>query len=189
MTTTKVISDLDRLLKPLGFSRRKFTWNREVERFVDVLDVQISKAEDAMTLNVGVLERDIYATCWPQEAGEFIDEPACTVRARVGELIDGKDRWWPIDKTSAADEMRTAVLEFVIPFLQRMHSLEDMAQWLRTTNVEGKKYPPPIICLAILEHRVGQQAKACSILAELEQKAVDGWKLRVQEVSKKIGCD
>jgi hypothetical protein len=39
MCTKTVISHLGRLLKPLGFSRQKATWNRKAESIVEVIDV------------------------------------------------------------------------------------------------------------------------------------------------------
>ena len=91
--TTSVLAALDRELVPKGFARRQLTWNRQHGSLVEVVDLQISKSGDTATLNVGVLYRPIYLRCWGQEAEWFVEEPACTVRARVGQLLGNLDRW------------------------------------------------------------------------------------------------
>ena len=102
MTAFTVIAELDELLKPLRFTRKKMVWNRLVGRVVDVVDIQISKAGDTITVNTGVLDRDVHAKLWNEQPPSFVQEPSCTVRARVGELINGHDRWWPLNKTEPA---------------------------------------------------------------------------------------
>jgi hypothetical protein len=86
MSVRERIAGLDEDLGPLGFERLDRTWNRQSTRFVDVVDLQISKAADSVTLNVGVLDPD-YEACWGTEASKIVDEPSCTVRTRIGHLL------------------------------------------------------------------------------------------------------
>jgi hypothetical protein len=188
MTTNEIVTSLDRVLKPLGFVRRKGTWNRTVEMFVDVLDIQISKNGDTATLNAGVLEKSVYTECWGKELDEFVEEPFCTVRARIGELIDGKDKWWPVGHNETDGDMAAHISKFFLPFFEKLHSLERMREWLIRTNVVAQKYPPPVICLAVIEHRLKNEDEACAILSKLSTKVPGSWKVRVGEVTERLGC-
>lgn len=87
-----LINKLDNLLKPLEFARKKSTWNRRTDIYVDVIDLQIGKFGSDVTLNVGVFEPEIYLKCW-DHVPKFVHEIDCIVRSRIGGLIDGHDIW------------------------------------------------------------------------------------------------
>jgi hypothetical protein len=188
MSHKAVILRLNELLKPLGFTRQKAVWNRRVGNVVDVIDVQVSKAGDTITVNAGVLDHEVHAKLWGKEAPPFIEEPACTVRARIGELIDSNDRWWSLSKVETATEVAEAVKARVLPFLKCMHTRQAMAEWLVTTQVVRKKYPPPILNLAILKSDLGKNQEACALLADFRGKTVGAWRARFDEVGKRLGC-
>ena len=188
MNTPSILNRLDQTFSKLGFKRRNATWNRENGRFVDVLDVQVSKALSAVTMNVGVMERDVYARCWARDAEPFVEEPFCTVRARIGELIDGKDKWWDTQDTNCAEEIALFAKAHALPFLERMHSLQEMANWLVATGAPSPTNPLPAIYLAVIRHTLGEQKEACSVLVGMETKVRGAWRVRVKEVSERLGC-
>jgi hypothetical protein len=190
VTAQKVVTaQLDYLLEPRGFVRKKETWNRRVDSLVDVVDIQISKAGDAVTVNSGVLDTDVHTTFWGSEPPEFIEQPYCTVCARIGELIDGRDKWWPLGNNGTATEMAEKVTAHVLLFLERMHSREAMRQWLIDNEVAKKKYLPPIINLAILKSLQGDVAQGCELLAELQKKSLGAWQKRAAEVAARLHCE
>lgn len=188
MSAASIIARLDRELTPKGFCRKKATWNREQGSLVEVIDIQTSKDGDAVTMNVGVLSRPIYLACWGCDAKPFVEEPECTVRARIGRLIDNKDRWWDISSAGVAEEMVGCLRAHILPFLERMGSLEAMRDWLASTGMPSPKSPLPSICFAVLQSQLGDIDAACAVLAELERKALGAWKARAQEVAARIGC-
>lgn len=188
MSSASIIACIDRELTPKGFSRKKTTWNREQGSLVEVIDIQTSKGGDAVTMNVGVLSRPIYSACWGRDAESFIEEPFCTVRARVGQLLDNKDRWWDVSSAGVAGELIDCLAARVLPFLERMQSLEAMRDWLASTGMPSPKSPLPSICFAVLQAQLGDISAACTTLAELERKALGAWKARAQEVAARIGC-
>lgn len=189
MSTASLITRLDRELIPKGFTRKTATWNREHGSLVEVIDIQTSKSGDIVTINTGVLSRPVYFICWGRDAEPFIEEPFCTVRARVGQLLDNKDRWWEISSASAAEEMVEHVRTLVFPFLKRMQSLEEMRNWLASMGMPSPKNPLPSICFAVLQSQLGDINGACKTLADLENKAIGAWKVKAQEVAMRIGCD
>lgn len=189
MSVSLIISRLDRELIPIGFSRRASIWNRVHDSLVEVIDIQISKNGDTVTMNAGVLSRPVYAACWGRDAEQFVEEPFCTVRARVGQLLDKKDRWWHIRSASAAEEMADCVRAHILPFLERMRSLEEMRDWLASAGAPSPKAPLPSICFAVLQSRLGDIGGGCMTLANLESKALGAWKARAKEVAVRIGCE
>lgn len=190
MSASSIIARLDCELAPNGFSRKKVTWNRARDSLVDVIDIQVSKSGDTVTMNAGVLSRPVYAACWGREAKPFVEEPSCTVRARVGQLLDNKDRWWDVGGESAADEMVECLRTRILPFLDRMGSLEAMRDWLASMNMPMPKhpYPPPVIYFAVLQSQLGDMKGACNVLTELEGKALGAWRAGTREVALRIGC-
>ncbi len=188
MTAALIISSFDQVLAPMGFNRKKTTWNRETGSLVEVIDIQISKGGELATMNAGVLSRSIYFVCWGRDAEPFIEEPFCTVRARIGQLINNLDIWWNVGGKSAPEEMIECLIAQILPFLERMQSLKGMRDWLASTGMPSPKNPLPSICFAVLQSQLGEVVSACEALAELERKALGAWKARAQEVAVRVGC-
>lgn len=188
MSTKPVVARMESVLKPLGFRRHKATWNRRFDSFVDVIDVQTSKSGDSITVNAGVLHADVHRRCWATDLPAVIEEPSCTVRIRIGQLVEGKDLWWPLSDRGTVSDVVDTVTACVLPFLERLHSLEAMEQFLTTAQVTKSRYPPPIIYLAILKSLQGNGEDACGLLAELARNSVDPWKARIGEVCKRLAC-
>jgi hypothetical protein len=188
MSTKAVIARMDEFLKPLGFARHKAIWNRQADSFVDVIDIQTSKAGDTMTINAGVLHPEVHRKCWAAEPPAVIEEPLCTVRVRVGQLLDGKDLWWRIDDVRTLGDVAEKVTAHVLPFLERMHSFEAMEHFLTIAQVTKQKYPPPVIYLAVLKSERGDRIGACALLTEFGKKTVGAWRTRIAEVAGRLGC-
>jgi hypothetical protein len=189
MSTREIIDAVGALLKPLGFTGPEAVWNRRVDGVVEAVELQLSKARDAVTVNAGVLDPEVYQTLWGSEPPRLVEVPLCTVGVRVGELGGGRDRWWPIDVDPEATTLVPSVSDHVLPFLERMRSRAAMAQWLTDTQVQKKKYPPPILSLAILQSLLGRRSDACSLLADVEKDALGGWRARTAEVSARLRCN
>jgi hypothetical protein len=188
MSTASIIARLDHELAPKGFRRKKATWNREQGSLVEVIDIQVSKRGDTVTMNAGVLSKPIYLACWGRDPDSFIEQPECTVSARVGRLIDNNDRWWDVSSAGVAEDMADCLTARILPFLERMRSLEAMRDWLASTGIPSPKSPLPSICFAVLQAQLGDTSAACAVLAELQQRALGAWRARAQEVAARIGC-
>lgn len=188
MSTKTVISQLDQLLKPLAFSRQNATWNRRAESVVDVIDVQVSKAGDTFTINAGVLDKEVHRKLWGGDPPELVEQPICTVGVRIGELLDGRDKWWPMGDDEAVIDARRSVEGRVLPFLDRMRARRNMEQWLIDAGVTRKRYPMPIITLAIIKSLLGDLTQGCDLLTELQKKSVGAWRARAAEVAERLRC-
>jgi hypothetical protein len=188
MTTKSIVTRLDELLRPLGFTRHKALWNRKASSFVDVIDVQTSKAGDTITINAGVLQPEVHIKCWGTEPPAVIEVPSCTVRVRVGQLLDNKDLWWRLNDDGFVDDVTNKITAHVLPFLERMHSFDSMEEFLTRAQVTRQKYPLPIIYLALLKNQQGDRTAACELLSELRRKTVGAWQSRISEVARRLGC-
>jgi hypothetical protein len=76
----------------------------------------------------------------------------------------------------------------VLPFLHLMHSRTNMEEWLLKREVVRRRYPPPIISLAILQSQRGEREAACTMLRDLADRTSDAWRAGVAEVLGNIGC-
>lgn len=186
MKYKELIKGLDCVLGPLGFYGKKSVWNKRVGNFVLVVDLQLSKDKDFVTLNAGVVDAEAYAKVWGQSLPDFVDQPVCTVQARIGDLIDGRDIWWQLGNSGIACEINNSVTERVVPFLDRMCSRVEMVRWLSDTGVVSKRYPPPILSLAIMLIELGRPEGA-ELLVEVGKKALGGWRKRAAEVAERMG--
>lgn len=184
------MSQLNETLVPMGFTRRNTTWNRRSGQFIDAVDLQVSKSQDAFTVNAGVAEPMIYEACWQEKLREFVHVPDCIVRVRVGTLTSGTERWWNLEDALGASEAASQVLTEVVPFLDDLHSPQALEQRLREEEVVKRRYPPPIIYLALLTHRRGEVQEACQLLHELaDATPSDAWAERVSLIRDGLRCD
>jgi hypothetical protein len=115
-------------LKQRGFRRSGSTFRRSLTGCVHVVNVQAGRRflEGKFTLNVGVFfpaahdqVRELLR--WDPGPGGP-SEHECTVRRRIGELLNVEDHWWtlsPGDCDRVVDEVRLAVRDVVLPWLER----------------------------------------------------------------------
>ncbi len=188
MNISGLATHVDGLLTQHGFVRKGWTWNSCKGSSVGVIDLQIGKTKDAVTVNVGVLCPEVYRLCWGKEVPSFVEEPECTVRARIGELSDGKDLWWAINDENINDGIISKISAYALPFIERMQSRKEMENHLIQSGVLTKKYPLPAMALATLKAIDGHMTEACEILNDLTKRVVGPWRIRVSEVAKRIGC-
>src|SRR6267142_2643835 len=93
-----IAASIDALLKPEGFEMREAAWNRQAGRLTDVVTLQIDKISQEATINLGVLDPVAFTRCWNRPVPDFVEEFDCTVRPRLGQLVDGRDHWWSLDQ-------------------------------------------------------------------------------------------
>jgi hypothetical protein len=189
MVRRELISAFDKLLKPYGFERKGNAWNRRTQSVIDVIDLQISKAGDAITINVGVLDTEAWRILFGSDQVGFVQQPNCTVAARIGELIDNFDKWWQLENVDVSGDLKDNIIDRVLPFIDRMHVRQAMKDWLVATDVLAKKYPPPIINLAILNYILGDTTSACYLLSELQLRTSGPWSARISEVKARLNCN
>ncbi|MDZ7474414.1 DUF4304 domain-containing protein [Stenotrophomonas pavanii] len=186
MTIKKLIARTDEVLAPLGFNRKGALWNRTIDSIVEVIDIQVGKSGDTATINAGVLQVDTFEKAWGHKPQGFVEKPFCIVRARVGEIVNNHDLWWPLNDDQTPKNVAMTLETHVLPFLERSRTQEAMGAFLEA--VHGN-YPLPKIYLAILKCQGGDIQSACAILRKVHEKARGDWSDRSMEVARRIGCD
>jgi len=154
MTKKQLISKVGDVVGKSQFYGQGPVWNRDSADFVDVIDLQISKSKDMFTINVGVADKFVINTCWGLNGSGLVDEPACTVRARLGELLYGRDRWWSLSDSDGVEEVLSSIQNVAITFFQLNHHIDHMIDFLEN-DPAARRYPPGVIYLALLHYRKG----------------------------------
>jgi Domain of unknown function (DUF4304) len=186
--TRGIASRINQSLAPLGFERREAAWNRKRSGLIDVVSMQVEGAIEKLTVEAGVLHPTTYATCWGEDVPDFVDVPDCTVRARVGHLIDKHDLWWPLDQPGVAEDVVDKIASYLLPYLDRHQSVEAIEKSLAASGPVKVLRPPDTVYLAILMRDRGDATGACALLAQVHKKALGDWKPKAAELLQRLGC-
>lgn len=150
------IAAADGVLQAAGFARHGRTWNRRVDEYVDVVNLQESKGGESAYLNTGVyLDRVYEAWQPPLREGAVVHEEDCVV-SDLHESHDFGDR-------RAPEAIAARLRDHVLPFFERMHSLEAFEAWLedpKRQDVNREAY------LAAVKHERGDDEGAVRVLEQ-----------------------
>ena len=188
-----VVEEIQPVLKERGYRKRRRYWNRSRGEFVDVVGIQESKSSDAkcrdFTVNLGIYVPSFYGVVWG-EPKDFANEAQCAVRLRLGNLMQGEpighgpDIWWTMSDgddeaaMAAGREIREALEEFGIPFLERFGDFSTLAEHMRNLTGWQSKYPLSQMYRALAEWRSGDTDRALETLARIRK----GWEEKVRIV-------
>jgi len=181
MLKEKIVLRIDILLEKYQFRKIGTSWNRESGDFIDVIDLQVGRSQDTFTINVGVAEKSILSSCWGLDSSEVVEEPSCTIRARLGELMCGRDIWWSLTDEGSLDGVLSGIEDAAIPFLQFNHSIDRMIETLESGS-SARSYPPEAIYLALLYYRRGDGDRGMNMLRTLQTKLTGDWREKVSKI-------
>ena len=179
MTKKQLISKIDEILGKYQFSKSGSIWNRSSPEFIDVIDLQISKSKDTFTINVGVANKFVIHSCWNMDGSDVVEEPSCTVRTRLGELLHGRDVWWGLSDDDGIEEVLSGIQDAAIPFLQFNHSIDQMIETLES-DPACRRYPPGVIYLALLHHRMGESDRCREIFKSM--RLTGAWSQKASDI-------
>jgi len=181
---------LELVLKPAGFKRTRHTWVRRVDGFIDVVNVQLSKSLERLWVNLGVADPDAYERSWGKPMGRLVDEASCTVRARLGLLLDNHDHSWEVASGEGAADMADTLRAYGLPWLDRKHSLAAMEETLAREFLASHQrgYPPVAIALAVVQWKQGRRQAACETLDARRRAGLGAWSDRVDALGEALGC-
>jgi hypothetical protein len=129
-----------------------------------------------------VLDPLVHKALWKADPREFVEEATCTIRSRLGQLADGKDRWWTSSDTDAVEQVRELLIAYGIPFLERATSRAELGAWLEDNGVTRRRYPVPIISLAIIKLLLGERSDGLQLLQDLRSKTTPPWRDRIDAI-------
>lgn len=190
---TKVINQrVHSLLEPLGFNRKGSSnlWNRRIDGFIDVLDIQVSQFSSTYTINIGVVDVVAFQIFKDGAPPEFVYEPDATIRDRIGSLIDRYEKWWEIDDPDSADDTVTCIRDYALPFFESHKSHQAVRDWLIERGAEKYPYPPLSMNLAILEQILGDDMRAKEILKNKRDKThSEPWRKAIEELALRLNIE
>jgi Domain of unknown function (DUF4304) len=179
MKKAHLILKIDEVLEKYQFHKSGDVWNRDYTDFVDVIDLQISKSKDMFTINAGVASKFVIRACWGFDGSSMVEEPSCTVRDRLGELLHGRDVWWSLSDNDGVEEALSGIQDAAIPFLQVNHSIDHMISTLEN-DPASRRYPPGVIYLALLHHQKGESDR-CKEMFET-MKLTGAWNQKASDI-------
>ncbi|MBE9030611.1 DUF4304 domain-containing protein [filamentous cyanobacterium LEGE 11480] len=124
-------------LKALGYRKSALTWRKSVGELTHVVNVQLSRHNSPnssrFTLNLGAYHPSIYTALHQVALQGKVLEYHCNPRVRLGTLIDGHDRWWPLTIDPSApnldQELDQQFRQFAVPWLEQFITLEAIYQY------------------------------------------------------------
>ena len=179
MKKADLISKIDDILKKHQFYRNGPLWNRDCADFVDVIDLQISKSKDMFTINAGVADKFVIQACWGKDGSDMVEEASCTVRARLGELLHGRDVWWSLSDDDGVEEVLSGIQDAAVPYIQLNHSIDHMIEILEN-DPASRRYPPGIIYLALLHHQKGESDRCREMFKSM--KLTGAWSEKASDI-------
>lgn len=188
--TRSYARSLDQVLAPVGFKRSGDDWVRVRGNMWECVNRQSSWL-GGVTVNFLMkdleTERLFLTIFGPQGAVEMPP-----IDTRIGALIDGYDRWWKNDEPNGPSEMAKAVLEYGLPWFDRVRTLEQQAEhWFaRKTALSARGYHgQSLVGLALTLHRMGELAEACEVLRKpVPKTAIPASVQHVAKVQAWLGC-
>jgi hypothetical protein len=180
-------------LKIHGFKKSQLQWNRIRGDFVDVVSVQeatYSTDESiAITINLGVFVPSFFAAIWTKPHKGFVKDADCTIRIRLGDLIqrklygDALDQWWTLtDRVSlvaVGNEVSSAIEEFALPFLDSIDDYDAIATHLGRLTGSASKTPIHFLNRCLAEWKSGNKTEA---FAQLDHVSAKAWLPKVQAI-------
>jgi hypothetical protein len=107
---------------------------------------------------------------------------------RIGELMNGYDRWWKNDPNGPT-ELTEALKIHVPPFFEARRSLEDQARFFGRAEPRWKPgSATDRIYLALTLYRMGELEEACAALQNPPKTTPASWLAQAESVRQWLGC-
>jgi hypothetical protein len=196
-----VVERLHPALRDLGFRRTAYTWNRDADEFIQVINVQADKVNmpgiESFTVNLGVYWDKAYRACWQRPSHKYAREVDCIVRSRIGRALaasseSARDVWWNLatedDLEGVGADVPPEVVAKAVPFLDRFRSLEDVEDFLAASK--GTMHAPPVhlLYLAVLRSEIGDRSGAMDALKKVGALS-ESARSRAEGVAKELGLE
>ncbi|MEQ8767249.1 MAG: DUF4304 domain-containing protein [Planctomycetota bacterium] len=184
------------LLKNAGYKKSRLTWAQRTAFCTRVVDFQVSQWSDdrdiQFTINTGISIETSWMIYFGQPSPRFINEADCFPRLRIGDLIDGTDRWWKISAgqtpASVGDDVLTALSKTCLPALDKLNSIDSVVSFLNDYPAALGSAPFTRIMFAIvlyLDNRL-EDADAELLLVEQNRRLGPTWTEKIREVRSRL---
>jgi len=185
-----LITKIDEIVKPIGFILRSSTWNRRVNEYVDVINLQ--KTSIGFIINIGVYLNDVFKYCWPTLVLDFVEDPHCIVVTRVNHLLINTPYkgLWNKENSDSIQEIPIVIENYILPYFNNAHSINGIEMILEDTlkpkkpfggiNTYAKLY------LAIIKAKQGKINEAIKLLDQFDSGISKEWSIKIFEIKNLI---
>jgi len=159
------VKALDDALRPLGFERTGDDWVRVRGDMWECVNRQSSNLS-GVTVNLSVKDlvtKKLFLEIFGGD-GAILLPP---IQARIGEVIDGYDRWWTSKEPNGPKELADVVLKHGLPWFDRVRTLEQQAEcwFVRKTALTSRGYHGlSLVGLALTLYRMGELEEAREVV-------------------------
>ncbi len=171
---TRLQTRLGRTFQSNGFVRKGRTYNRALPaKLVHVIELQLSRRPPGRcTINIGVYIPEVALALKGADASpEFVAEPECEIRARIGVLEPhGTDHWWTLSESSfeqAVEEIESSLVNNVLPFLSDLSDRHSIIERWNLGLLDCFTPPRRRVSLAAILHHSGNSETATALLREV----------------------
>ncbi|MBC7439912.1 MAG: DUF4304 domain-containing protein [Flavobacterium sp.] len=156
--------------KELGFKKNGNGFNKKTVELIQVVNIQKSKWNDKselqFTFNIGFFNAEIYSEFYKNEIPKFIREYDCQIRFRLGQIVQGKDYWYTlnkkIEKVNLEIEIYNHLKNNLKAILEKNTDLDSLKELiLSNKNVESSTSSLHKITIFL---KVGETEKATELL-------------------------
>jgi hypothetical protein len=189
MTTTGLAQRIDHVLRPLGFKRREATWNRSRDRFIDVVELLISRTGERVTVDLGIFDAAAFTKTFGEAPPDFPEAPDCAARARLGALVSGgRDKWWQLNEPGPAKEIADSIAATALPWFAAIDSTDALIRALSESREVRNLSAPETIYLANLLIERQATNRACELLRAFSARSRGAWVGKAAALIRDIGC-
>ena len=145
-----------------------------------IADFQLDKSVTSwqFTVNLGLHDVALEGVFpeWPRLNTQKPSTGACQIRVRLGELIDGRDRWWPLGSGAALETLRSelcsTLAKVATPDLERFRSRQGIVDaWMGGRGSRWFAMSNRMVLAGLLK-QVGRSAEATDVAtAEVAESA------------------
>lgn len=177
------------ILKPRGYEKRGNTYVQQLSDLSRVIDVQKGRwntqDQAEFTLNCGIFIPGVLAIYGGRPEPGPPTVPASCISARIGLLTPVHlDKWWklgandvvPDTDQEVAEQVRTYLTRYLLPFIESFGSRQDVAAFLESGYSANPHVWPQnevirLAYLAILYYLMGEPDRCKETILQAESKA------------------
>jgi len=146
-----------------------------------IVDFQLDKSVTSwqFTVNLGLHDAALETVFpeWPRLNTRKPSIGACQIRVRLGELIDGRDRWWPLGSEAAFETLRSelcsTLAKVATPDLERFRSRQGIADaWMGGSGSRWFAMSNRMVLAGLLK-QVGRKPQATDVAAAEVAESAD----------------
>jgi hypothetical protein len=142
-----------------------------------------------ITVNLGIFLTHVNKAEEGAPPRDFVSASSCTIWARLGQVVNGRDRWFDVgeDNSKLAVKLIKLFEKFGLPFLDQFPDYPSIL----AHHEKCKKYPNvpaarSILIAAIVAHHLGKTKKAKELFKKAYATSKGGWE-HAAEVAENLG--